>query len=96
MTLDVVVITVSVVLASVAAGVNIVASKVGPRPLRVMSTVRGVLAAFYAAAYVWLLAHRDQRAHWSQTLSGVALAAWVVVWIVPAIIAIRLRPRADS
>ena len=93
MTLDQGIVAVSLILASTAAVLNTVATLRGPYALRMQCGVRAVLAVLYVVAYVWLLTHIDQRARWSQTVSGMSLIAWVAVWNMPAVIALRLEKR---
>ena len=91
MTLDRFIVAVTCVLAAVASGVNVWAALRGPVALRPMNAARAGLAAVYTAAYIWLLINPDKRLAWSHTMTGVSLAAWVLVWITPAAIAIRLQ-----
>jgi uncharacterized membrane protein len=90
-TLEHALIWVTLALAVGAVAVNGVAATRGPSPLRIASAARAGLAVVYVAAYIWLLANPTKRLAWSKTLAGVAIVAWVVVWIVPAITALHLE-----
>ena len=76
------VIRASFVLAICSAWVNVCAAR------RVRSPLFAAIAALsviYVAGYGWLLAHPGERAVWSEVMSGVALVAWPLVWIGPAL-----------
>lgn len=47
-----------------------------------------VTAAVFAASYLWVLVDYPRRvASWTPVMNGMALFAWVVVWIVAPIVA---------
>ncbi len=97
MSLDAAIIAITVVLAAIAVGVNLSAARHGPYPLRAMAAARSALACFYVAGYIWLLAHQERRVTWSKMMTGVSLVAWVVVWILPALVATKAgRPAKRS
>ena len=91
MTLEHALIWVTLALAVAAVVVNGFAATRGPSTLRIVSAARSGLAFVYVAAYVWLLANPTKRLAWSKTLGGVAIVAWIVVWIVPAVTALHLE-----
>ena len=76
------VIRASVILAACSAWVNVCAAR---RVRSSLFAAIGALSAIYVAGYMWLLAHPAQRAAWSEVMSGVALVAWPLVWIGPAL-----------
>jgi len=90
------VIAVTVCLAATAAVLNFFAALHGPLALRVMCGMRAVIAGLYVPAYVWLLWNPTKRAVWSETVAGLSLIAWIVVWIMPAVLALRMEQRAAA
>lgn len=44
------------------------------------------LAAVYAVAYAYLAVWPHAILTWSQTMRGVSLLAWPLVWIIPAVV----------
>jgi hypothetical protein len=95
-TLDKGIILATMCLAFTAAVGNTAAAMRGPYGLRVVCGVRAALAALYVPAYLWLLLHPEDRLIWSQTVVGVSLMTWVLVWNLPAYIALRLERRAKQ
>lgn len=59
-----------------------------------VALARGLLAGFYAGAYIWLIAHPGRRLQWSETMSGVAWVSWIVVYIAPAHVLAHTQKRA--
>lgn len=75
-------------MATLAAGTHLRASQRGRKATHVMVAV---LAGLYAVGYGWLLWHRDRRLPWSEVMSGAGLLAWPLVWVWPAVHAIRVE-----
>lgn len=84
-------VSLSALLAAVACVVNFAAAIRGPFGLRMINGARGALAGLYVGSYLWLLAHLEQRAAWSRLMTGTAIIVWIVVWIVPPLLALRLE-----
>ena len=96
MTFDTGVVTASAVFAAVACVLNFRAACYGPFGLRTINGIRGALAGLYVLSYVWLLFHLEQRAMWSRNMTGVSLFTWCAVWILPAVVALRLERKAKQ
>lgn len=79
--------------AIVATGLNFYAARHGSIRARWVHAMTAVVGAAYIVGYVWLLCTLSHPLQWSQTMRGVAVVAWVVVWWMPAILSVRLRRR---
>lgn len=91
---DTVVIIVNMALAATAAGVQFRAASRGLPELRAWHAASGVLAVIYVGAYGVLLAvMHDDRGSWSLWVRPLALLAWPIVWIAPAVISVSLLRR---
>jgi hypothetical protein len=69
--------------------VNWHAARVGLFRLRTIHAAIATISVLYVAGYLWLLFGNVDPARWSSTLRGLSLVAWVVVWIMPAVLSIR-------
>ena len=77
------VVLLSVILSAGAALANVIGAIHSCGNVRSACVARATLAAGYSVSYAWLFVHEHSRLHWSYVMSGVALVAWVVVWIAP-------------
>jgi biotin transporter BioY len=59
---------------------------------RVRASIAAI-AAVYVVGYGWLALYPETIVTWSKTMRGVSLIAWVVVWIVPAVVQRRSMKR---
>lgn len=84
------------ILALIAVGVNFFAAFKGPKHTFALNFARGFLAFIYFCGYVWLLVGQPDRANWSEIMSGVALATWPVVWILPPLFTYWQRNRVQD
>lgn len=68
--------------------------------LRSTFAAGGVLASIYSGAYVWLAMNFERAREWSALIRPVGLVTWLVVWILPPMISMRvwakLRQAADK
>ncbi len=86
---------VNVVLAAIAAVTNFLAGHRGLLVMRPLRYMVGALASLYVALYLWLLLGSVAVAEWSNVVRGIASVAWLVVWIAPAAMGLRVAKRAD-
>jgi hypothetical protein len=75
--------------AAVAAVVNFHASHVNPAPWSRIRLMIAAYATIYVGGYLWLL-NVDDIAVWSQTMRGVSVLTWPLVWIAPAWVSTRV------
>lgn len=79
----------------IAAGVSVIvnwqASRAGLFRFRVLHAAIMAVSVMYVAGYLWLLGVFGdvQVARWSSVMRGFSLVAWLVVWILPAVVSIR-------
>lgn len=69
--------------------VNWRAAHAGLFRFRTIHAAIGAVSVLYVAGYLWLLFGNVDPARWSSTLRGLSLVAWLVVWILPAVISTR-------
>lgn len=92
--LDEAVVVLNLVCVVVAVVVNWWAARSGLFRLRTIHAAIATVAGLYVAGYLWLLGllpliDAPDPARWSSVLRGLSLVAWVVVWIMPAVLSIR-------
>ncbi len=77
--------------AVVSVAVNWRASRSGLFRFRTLHAAITAVAVMYVAGYLWLLGvfGEVQVARWSSVMRGFSLVAWLVVWILPAVVSIR-------
>lgn len=80
------VVVVNALLAFASACANVRAVRGSTAMWRSVHVTIAALAVVYAAAYAYLAAWPDSILTWSQTMRGVSLLAWPVVWIAPAVV----------
>lgn len=49
------------------------------------------LSAVYVVGYLWLLLLNPQVVTWSSVMRGFSMVAWVVVWVAPAWLSLRVN-----
>ena len=84
---------VSAVLAAAPAAVHAVAARRTAGPVRAMFAVVSVLAAVYVVAYAVLVFAPVDGGDWSETMRGVSLVAWPLVWMPHAWVVARTPKR---
>lgn len=57
---------------------------------RRLGVAGAILAACYAAGYVWFLGHPGSVGPWSSTMRSVSMVAWPVVWTAVPLLLARL------
>ena len=77
--------------AGVSVVVNWQASRAGLFRFRVLHAAIVAVSVMYVAGYLWLLGvfGEVQVQRWSSVMRGFSLVAWLVVWILPAVVSIR-------
>lgn len=96
-TLDTAVFAINAAGALAAVVVNLVAAgRGGLTALRRLHVATAVLAAIYVAGYAWVLFGEPGIEQWSSVMRGVSIAAWVIVWVGPGVVSIRLNRRLHS
>jgi hypothetical protein len=86
----------SMVFAAISCGVNVWAAIRAPREFRPMRAAVAVVAGLYVIGYGWLVFTDVDRVEWSSTMVYLAVVAWPLVWITPAIQAARYGKRLDD
>lgn len=66
------------------------AARSGLFRFRAVHAAIAAISLLYVTGYLWLLFGDVDPARWSSTLRGLSLVAWVVVWICPACMSIRV------
>lgn len=94
--LELSVVWVSVGLSAVAAVTMLLAARHSLPELRAVFAAGGVLASIYCGAYIWLAMNFERARDWSALMRPVALMAWLVVWILPAAISMRVWAKLRS
>ena len=79
--------------AFVATVLNVQAARHGAIRARWLHAMTAVVGVAYVFGYSWLLCTLDDPRRWSETMRGVAVVAWVIVWWTPAILSLRLHRR---
>lgn len=81
----------NVIGAVVAAFFNLKAARNNPAPWQKIRLLTGVYSIIYVVGYMWLLGiGTDGIEAWSQTMRGVSVLAWPLVWIAPAYVSTRV------
>ena len=79
-------------LAGIAATVNLYAAVKGAAYRRALFAVTGVLAAIYAAGYLYVLVTENVE-QFQEVFRGVNIVSWSVVWLGPALMHLRSRKK---
>jgi hypothetical protein len=66
------------------------AARVGLFRLRTVHAAITTVSLLYVGGYLWLLFGNVDPARWSSVFRGISLVAWVVVWVVPAVVSVRM------
>lgn len=66
------------------------ASRHGLLGLRSVHAAVSVMSLVYVAGYCWLLFGNPTSAQWSSVMRGFSLTAWIVVWLAPAWVSLRI------
>ena len=82
--LNLVIIYMNMLSASVAAVVNLTAGILAPRDWRPIRLAVGVLSVVYVVGYIALLSGAVTIEGWSELFRGISPFAWWLVWIAPA------------
>lgn len=82
--------TLSLIGALISLVVNCWAARTGLVVFRTAHAAITAISAIYVAGYLWLLLGDVGPAEWSSVMRGFSLVAWVAVWIVPAVISVRV------
>jgi len=85
----------NVALAAVACAVHLLAGRRGLIAVRWVRYSIAFLAATYTALYLWLILGDITVAEWSNLVRGIGPVAWVVVWILPAVLGLRVARKVD-
>lgn len=80
------VVVVNALLALLSACANIGAVRGSTATWRSVHVTIAALAVVYSAAYLFLAVWPHAILTWSQTMWGVSLVAWPLVWIIPAVV----------
>ena len=80
----------NMLMVTVSVVVNWSAYRRGVPGLRAAHLAVSVISVFYVLGYVWLLTFAHDVANWSSAMRGLSLIAWVVVWIMPAVLSTRM------
>lgn len=83
----VVVVNLVCVLVSVVA--NVWAARVGLLRCRTAHAAIAAVSGIYVVGYLWLLSGDVTGEAWSSVFRGISLVAWVVVWIIPALLSVK-------
>lgn len=87
---DLFVIWTNAVLAAIAAVTLLLAARHSFPELRATFAAGGVLASIYTGSYIWLAMNLERAKEWSQLMRPVGMVAWLVAWILPAAISMRV------
>jgi hypothetical protein len=87
------VVWVSVGMSACSAVVLFLAARHSFPELRATFAASGVLASIYCGSYVWLAFNFERATDWSALLRPVGMLSWVVAWMLPAAISMRLWAR---
>lgn len=88
---DEVVTVLSLIGAVVAFCMSCRASRHGLLRFRPVHAAIAVLSAVYVAGYLWLLLGNPTVVLWSSVMRGFSMVAWLVVWVVPAWLSLRVN-----
>ena len=66
------------------------AAREGLIKLRPGHAAVSVMSLVYVAGYCWLLFGNPTSAQWSSVMRGFSLTAWIVVWLAPAWVSLRI------
>ena len=91
--IDLAVMAASCALAGVAFGANSWAAYTATGAWRFVHTAIAGMAALYSGAYLIVVGTDVDLQDWTQVIRGVSLWAWLIVWILPAIVRIRTTPK---
>lgn len=81
----------SLIGAAASVALNWQAARVGLLRFRTVHAAIATIALLYVAGYLWLLFGNVDPARWSSTLRGLSMVAWVVVWLLPAAMSVRMN-----
>lgn len=84
------------ILAAVACVVNLRALPHNSPTWRNVHVSIAALAAVYVGGYLYLAIWPENLLTWSQTMRGVSMLAWPVVWIIPAVVQRRSIRRTNQ
>ncbi len=87
---DMFVIWASVCMSSIAAVTLFLAARHSLPELRATFAAGGVLASIYCGSYLWLAFNFERSKEWSALMRPVALLSWLVAWVLPAAISMRV------
>lgn len=79
----------NIVGAGLSAFFNFKAARTNPAPWQRVRLLIGVYSIIYVIGYLWLLGIGEDILSWSQTMRGVSVLAWPLVWIAPAYVSTR-------
>jgi hypothetical protein len=84
------VVWISLGLSACAAVALLLAARHSLPELRPTFAAGGVLAAIYCGSYIWLAFNYERAQEWSQLMRPVGMVSWLVVWVMPATISMRV------
>lgn len=84
------VVWVSIGLSAVAGCTLFLAARHAIPEMRATFAAAGVLASIYCGSYIWLAFNFERSKEWSALLRPVGMLSWLVAWVLPASISMRV------